>query len=141
MPTEGADEIEPINALVRIKIPKIPKEPELDDDGNEIPDETPETDLEDIPFEDRCLAVNSKTETQSIWVINNLANKTLRQELSAEFRNYVERLENVDSADFNFRLEKESAEFESKFCALFEESAANKSNAPKVPVFDYRPKY
>ena len=47
--------IEQINAVVRIKIPKVPKEPELNEDGEEVPDETPESDLEDIPFEDKCL--------------------------------------------------------------------------------------
>jgi hypothetical protein len=55
MDRTGADKITPIDAVVRVKIPKVPKEPELDDEGNEIPDETPESDLDDIPFEDRCL--------------------------------------------------------------------------------------
>lgn len=52
---DGVDKINPIVAVVRIKIPKVPKEPELDDEGNEIPDNTPESDLDDIPFEDKCL--------------------------------------------------------------------------------------
>ena len=61
--TSGVDMIESLDAVVQIKIPKVPKELELDDDGNEIPDETPESDLDDIPFEDKCLQVNSNSET------------------------------------------------------------------------------
>ena len=141
MDRSGADKIDPIDAVVRVKIPKVPKEPELDDDGNEIPDETPESDLDDIPFEDRCLQINASTDTQKIWIVNNLANKTLRHELSGELRNYVEKLEHVDSADFNFRLDKECALFEEAFFKLFEDSPENQTSAPKVPVFDYRPKY
>ena len=52
---EGEDKIDPIEAVVKIKIPKVPKEPELDENGEEIPDNGPESDLEDIPFEDKCL--------------------------------------------------------------------------------------
>jgi len=70
-----------------------------------------------------------------------MANKAVRQELSGEFRSFVERLEGIDSADFNFRLEKEAMSFEDAFIKLFEDDAENKCNAPKVPVFDYRPKY
>jgi len=63
---------------VRLKIPKVPREPEMDDDGNEIIVEVDESELEDIPFEDRCLQIVSKSEDQQIWVINHLAQKTLR---------------------------------------------------------------
>jgi len=60
---DGADLIEQINAVVRIKIPKVPKEPELNEDGEEVPDETPESELEDIPFEDKCLTLNAATDS------------------------------------------------------------------------------
>ena len=125
-------------AVVKIKIPKVPKEPEMDEEGNEIPDNTPESDLEDIPFDDKCLTFHCKTDSQAIWVLNDLASKCVRTEMSAEFRNHVERLEALDTQDFNFRLEKEAAAFEANFFKLFEDS--NKSNAPKVPVFAFRPK-
>jgi hypothetical protein len=36
IPLEGEDVIDPISAIVRLKIPKVPREPEMDDDGNEI---------------------------------------------------------------------------------------------------------
>ena len=81
---------------MRVKIPKQPKEPELDDEGNEIPDNTPESELEDIPFEDKCLSMVTKNEEHAVWVVNHLAAKTLRQELSQEFRQQIERLDNVD---------------------------------------------
>lgn len=46
------DEPEPINALVRIRIPKVKPEVELDDEGNAIVEEYNEDDLEEIPFVD-----------------------------------------------------------------------------------------
>lgn len=90
------DTFEPVSAIVRVKIPKQPKEPELDDEGNEIPDNTPESELEDIPFEDKCLSMVTKNEEHQVWVVNHLASKALRQELSQEFRQQIERLDNVD---------------------------------------------
>lgn len=84
----------------------------MDDDGNEIVVEVDESELEDIPFEDKCLSIVAKNEDQQIWIINHLAQKTLRQELSAEFRASNERLDNLDTQDFNFRLEKEADAFE-----------------------------
>ena len=102
------DKIDPIAAVVRIKIPKVPREPEMDEEGNEIVAEVNESELEDIPFEDKCLQVVSKNEDQQIWVINHLAQRTVRQELSAEFRGMCDRLDNLDTQDFNFRLEKEA---------------------------------
>ena len=47
-----------------------------------------------------------------------MAQKTLRQELSAEFRQYCERLDNLDTQDFNFRLEKEATAFEEALLKL-----------------------
>ena len=138
---EGADKIDSIDAVVKIKVPKVPKEPEQDDEGNDIPYEGPESDLEDIPFEDKCLQVNCNSDSQHIWVVNTLANKTLRTELSQEFRLFSDRLEHLEATDFNFRLEKEAQLFEEALLKLVEDSPDNKSNAPKVPVFDYRPKY
>lgn len=53
--TLGEDIIEPIEAVVRIRIPKMPEEIERDDEGNEIVPNIAESDLEDIPFEDKCV--------------------------------------------------------------------------------------
>ena len=61
--------------------------------------------------------------------------------MSDAFRLFVERLENLDAGDFNWRLEKEAGNFEEAFLKLLDDDPDNKSNAPKVPVFDYRPKY
>lgn len=60
---EGCDKINPIVAVVKIKCPKVPKEPEMDEEGNEHPDNTPESELEDIPFDDKCLTFNCKSDT------------------------------------------------------------------------------
>ena len=114
----------------------------MDDEGNEIVVEIPESELEDIPFEDRCLAMASKIEDQQIWCINHLASKTVRSEISAEFRSSAERLDNLDTQDFNFRLEKEAQAFEDALIQLVADIPENAdSKAPRVPCFDFRPKY
>ena len=115
---DSPDVIDPIAAVVRLKIPKVPLEPELDDEGNEIQVEVNESDLEDIPFEDRCLTMVAKMDEQRVWVINHLAQRTLRSELSAEFRATVEKLDNLDTSDFNYRLEREAMAFEDALLKL-----------------------
>lgn len=141
MTLEGEDIIDPISAVVRLKIPKVPREPEMDDEGNEIIVEIDESELEDIPFEDKCLQMVANAEDQHIWVINHMAQKTLRSELSAEFRASNEKLDNLDTQDFNFRLEKEALAFEEAFLKLVADTPENaESKAPKVPIFDFRPK-
>jgi len=52
---DGPDVYDPVTAVVQLKIPKVPVEPDLDEDGNPIPVDVNESDLEDIPYEDRCL--------------------------------------------------------------------------------------
>ena len=74
-------------------------------------------------------------------MINHLAQKTLRQEISSEFRAMHDRLDNLDTVDFNFRLEKEADAFEDLFLKLVEDVPENEAKAPKVPVFDFRPQY
>ena len=64
------DEPEPINALVRIRIPKVKPEFELDDEGNPIVEEYNEDDLEEIPFVDQCAAIETVSQDKRIWVIN-----------------------------------------------------------------------
>jgi len=49
-----------VTAVVRLKIPKVPVEPEMDDEGQPIEVEIEESDLEDIPTEDRCLQSMTK---------------------------------------------------------------------------------
>ena len=60
-------------AIVRLKIPKLPRELERDDEGEEIPWDGNESDLDDIPFEDKCMSSVCKKDGQKIWVINHLA--------------------------------------------------------------------
>ena len=67
---QGEDVYDPVTAVIRLKIPKVPIEPELDDDGNPIEVEVEESELEDIPFEDRCLQSVAKLDDQQIWVLN-----------------------------------------------------------------------
>ena len=80
----------------------------------------------------------------------------MRSEISAEFRAMVDRLDNLDTQDFNWRLEKEANAFEEAFMKLLtieqdqeeeeqEEqediTAVEKATVPKVPIFDFRVKY
>ena len=106
-----------------------------------MPVEVDESDLEDVGFEDKCLTMVSQIEDQSIWVINHQAQKTVRQEISAEFLSMVERLDNLDPADFNWRLEKEATAFEEALIKLMSAEEDVETNAPQVPVFDFRVKY
>ena len=82
-----------------------------------------------------------KLEEQQIWTINHLASKTVRQEISAEFRASSDKLDNLDTQDFNFRLEKEALSFEEAFLGLVADTPENTTeNAPRVPIFNFRPK-
>lgn len=54
-------------------------------------------------------------------------------------RSIVDRLEAIDQQEFLDAVEKEAVRFENAFIKLFEDSASNDSNAPRVPVFDYKP--
>ena len=129
-----------MNAIVRVKIPKIKPEVNQDEDGNDIIVEYTEEqvdEFDDIGFEDKVLAIETAKDDKKIWVLNHLAAKTLRNDIANEFRNMSEKLESIDKSDFEFRMEKEAAAFEEKFIQLF--SDESDSNAPKVPVFSYRP--
>lgn len=75
---EAEDTIDSIAAVVRIKIPKVDQVFEQDEEGNDIVVEVNESELEDIPFEDKCLSLQAKQEEQNIWVINHMVQKTLR---------------------------------------------------------------
>ena len=132
--------IEPVNAVVRIKIPKIKPEVMQDDEGQDIIVEYTEDQIDEFDdqiIDDKVLTFETIKEDKKIWVLNHLAAKTLRTDIANEFRAMVEKLENLDGSDFAFRMEKEAKAFEEKFIKLFDE--ASESNAPKIPVFSYRP--
>ena len=93
--------------------------------------------MEDIANDDKVLSFETTKDGKTVWVLNHLAAKTLREDISKEMRTVIEKLESIDGVDFAFRMEKEAAAFEEKFLKLFDEE--NQSNAPKVPVFAYRP--
>jgi len=134
------DVIEAPTAIVVVKVQKVKPEAVQDDEGNDIVVEYNEEqleELEDVAFEDKYLSFETQKDAEKIWVINRLAAKTQLKEIGNEFRQLADKLDSVDATDFNFRLEKEAQAFEDKFLALFAETS--ESNAPKVPVFSYRP--
>ena len=67
---EAIDPTQPICSVVRIRIPKLQPEPEMDDEGNPIPANYNEDDLEEIPFEDKCALIETTISSQHIWAIN-----------------------------------------------------------------------
>ena len=134
------DVIEPPTAIVVVKVQKVKPDPVQDEEGNDIiVDYTEEQleELEDVPFEDKYLSFETQKDAEKVWIINRLAAKHQLKEIGNEFRQLADKLDSVDATDFNFRLEKEAQAFEDKFLALFAETS--ESNAPKVPVFSYRP--
>ena len=66
---EPVDPIDPITAVIRVRIPKIIPEPELDDEGQPLPLEYNEDDLDEIPFEDKCASINTVERTIPINVL------------------------------------------------------------------------
>lgn len=54
-------------------------------------------------------------------------------------RGIIDRLEAIDQHEFLVAVEEEAVRFEAAFLKLFDESQTNDSNAPKVPVFDFKP--
>ena len=45
------------SAIIHVKIPKQKPEPQLDEEGNVIEESYNESDLEEIPFDDKCLSI------------------------------------------------------------------------------------
>ena len=93
--------------------------------------------MDDIPFDDKVLSFETAKDGKKIWVLNHLAAKTLREDIAKEFKPMVEKLDVVEFVDFIHDIEKQAKSFEEKFIKLFGEESD--SNAPKVPVFAYRP--
>lgn len=56
--------------MVRIRIEKAKPAPELDDDGNAIPVNYNEEDLDEVPFEDKCATIETSRDGKRIWTIN-----------------------------------------------------------------------
>ena len=93
--------------------------------------------MDDIPFDDKVLSFETAKDGKKIWVFNHLAAKTLREDIAKEFKATVEKLDVVEFVDFIHDIERQAKIFEDKFIKLFNDE--NESNAPKVPVFAYRP--
>ena len=139
-PVDEEDVIEPVSAIVQVKIGKIRPEVQQDEEGNDIVVEYTEEQLDefdDVVFEDKVLSFDTQKDDKKIWVLNHQAAKTLRGDIATEFRAVADKLDSVDATDFNFRMDKEAKAFEAKFLKLFSDDS--KANAPKVPVFSYRP--
>ena len=130
--------MQPIDALVRIRIPKKMPEPEVNEDGEEIERSIDESDLEEVPFEDKCATIDTIGESQRIWAINQQADRAIRNDLIAELKSFSPKLESFELSELEQAVEREAVRFEKEFIALLEDMPEN-TNDIKVPVFDFAP--
>ena len=105
----------------------------MDEEGNVIEQSYIESDLEEVPFEDKCMSVFTNVNDQQIWAINQQASRALRKYLASELKSFNSRLDSVDIDDFYYKLEREATRFEDAFCELYSQK--------DIPVFNFRPKY
>ena len=56
-------------------------------------------------------------------------------------RAVIDRLDSITTHEMLQAVEAEGVRFEEAFIKLFDDSIDNDSEAPKVPVFDYRPMF
>lgn len=97
-----------VQAIVRIRIPKMAPEPELDEDGNPIeidPDTIDWSKAEEVPPEDKAFSMAVSIGGQKIWQLNQLAQRVFRKDLANELKNVVEQLESLDMELFHIKLE------------------------------------
>jgi len=70
-PKEAQPAYDPIKAVVRIRIAKKTPEPIENDEGEMVEPDVNEEDLEEMPIDDKCLAVTTNDgENMSIYCIN-----------------------------------------------------------------------
>lgn len=111
---------DPILAVVRIRIAKKLPEPIEDDDGNMVEPEYNEDELEEMPIDDKCLAVTTHNEDgKNILCINQAAGRVYRQDLAKELSNHNEALRGIDLQEFSEHCEKDAEAFEEAFIKLF----------------------
>ena len=84
----------------------------MDDEGNPIPANYNEDDLDEIPFEDKCALIDTTISSQHIWAINQQADRAIRNDLAMEMRGIVDRLEAIDQHEFLVAVEEEAVRFE-----------------------------
>jgi hypothetical protein len=113
-------------------------EPEVNEDGEEIERSIDESDLEEVPFEDKCATIDTIGESQRIWAINQQADRAIRNDLIAELKSFSPKLESFELSELEQAVEREAVRFEKEFIALLEDMPEN-TNDIKVPVFDFAP--
>lgn len=137
---EAQPPYDPILAVIRVRIAKKLPEPIEDDDGNMVEPEYKEEDLEEVPIDDKCIAVTTNDgEGKSVFCINQAVGRVYRQELIKEMAGMVDALKVLDLDEFKEHCEKDAEAFEENFVKLFENSEENKCAGPKCPVFDFTP--
>eukprot|EP00352_Strombidinopsis_acuminata_P005337 CAMPEP_0176350360 /NCGR_PEP_ID=MMETSP0126-20121128/9417_1 /TAXON_ID=141414 ORGANISM="Strombidinopsis acuminatum, Strain SPMC142" /NCGR_SAMPLE_ID=MMETSP0126 /ASSEMBLY_ACC=CAM_ASM_000229 /LENGTH=184 /DNA_ID=CAMNT_0017700333 /DNA_START=1578 /DNA_END=2132 /DNA_ORIENTATION=- len=98
---QEAPEPASLKALVRIRIPLLRPEPEMDEDGNmKEPEKVPESELQEIIPEDKAAVIQPISGEYSVWVIHQHAQRLIRQEIAKEMRRIVPELNNIDLDDF-----------------------------------------
>ena len=90
--------------------------------------------LEEIDCEDRILAVptqggaDAKGEAYQIYVVHQLAQRLLREQIAREFKDFLGELSVLDEEEMLAAVDKEAEQFEKDFFAVLH---------PDLPVFDF----
>lgn len=99
-----------------------------------------EDELEEMPIDDKCLAITTNDgEGKSIFCINQAAGRQFRQELAKELSAHNEALKAADMQEFSEFCEKDAELFEENFIKLFENANGDAVGPVKCPVFDFAP--
>lgn len=122
-----------VQAIVRIRIPKMAPEPEIDEEGNPIeidPETIDWSKAEEVPAEDKAFSCSTNIQGQQVWQLNQLAQRTFRKDLASELKNIIDILEGLDLELFHVKLEAEAERFEEAFCGLFADDSKAGARVP-----------
>jgi hypothetical protein len=131
----------PVKAVVRIRIPfkrPEPAEGEAAEEGTEPPPkEDPvevdpaegDQELEEIDYEDRILAIPTQGDAYQVYVVHQVAQRLLREQIAKEFKEFLQpELAALDEEDMLTAVAKEAEQFEKDFFTVL---------YPDLPVFDF----
>jgi len=129
----------PVKAVVRIRIPfKRPEAAEGEEKEEEAEPATPkeaeaqpegEQELEEIDYEDRILGVPTQGDAYQIYVVHQVAQRLLREQIAKEFKEFLQpELAALDEEDMLTAVAKEAEQFEKDFFTVL---------YPDLPVFDF----
>merc|ERR1719263_1676586 len=132
----------PVKAVVRVRIPfkrPEPAEGEGQEEGAEPVQKEEaegeeegaqeEKELEEIDYEDKVLAIPTQGDSYQIYVVHQLAQRLLREQIAKEFKEFLQpELAALDEEEMLAAVSKEAEQFEKDFFTIL---------YPDLPVFDF----